>query len=218
MRQLITITAAILALTLSTASVSHAGSLNPPPGAVGPTMVTLDQIFNAIGDSGPTQAHNRIAILKVPGINGESEPIGGPEPLMGGFVPVLGLEGGKISVATVGGGGVGGPAMIEPFRILTPLEASTPLLMEAVANGMSIQFIEIEIREQIGDGTLRVRALVRLEDVRFIASEVDFTGGVIDYSVLINKNVKVTYHIFDENGPTGLPIEFCFNFVLNQGC
>lgn len=189
---MVCVTAVVVASKFATG-----GDVNPPGGAVGPTMRTLDEIYDAVQSSGGGA-----------GMFTETGPVTGAEAREECFIRIMGIDGddtvaGQTKVMRVlsvdGGvgfegmsGGAGAQGFIEPFVFEKRVDKATPSLMHACTNGTVLSMVTINWAR---NGA--VYATIKLEPAMIRSARVGEThngsGGFAHLERIEVHTTRVTY-------------------------
>jgi type VI secretion system secreted protein Hcp len=136
------VAAAMVLITLN----AGGGSLEPdaPPG---PTMHTLDEIYNAVSSGGTTTPAAYNGFLKIDVINGESTDENHKD-----WIEILSYSHGvEIPVSGTGGGGITGPSVHEDIVVVKELDKSSPKLYLHCCQGQRLNQVIMELCKSAGD-------------------------------------------------------------------
>jgi len=188
---MVCVTAVVVASKLATG-----GDVNPPPGAVAPTMRTLEEIYDAVQagagagsftETGPvTGAEAREeCFIRIMGIDGD-DTVAGQTKVM----RVLSVQGGVGITST--GGGTGSEGFIEPFVFEKRVDKATPSLMHACTNGTVLPMVTLH---WVRNGA--VYSTIKLEPAMINSARVGEThngsGGFAHIERIEISTLKVTY-------------------------
>lgn len=189
---MVCVTAVILASKFATG-----GEVSPPPGAVAPTMRTLEEIYDAVQAGGGTGSFTETGpvtgaeareecFIRIMGIDGD-DTVAGQTKVM----RVLSVQGGVGIESAVGGAGTP-QGFIEPFVFEKRVDKATPALMHSCTNGTVLSMVTIS---WVRNGA--VYATIKLEPARIesaLVSEAhNGSGGFAHLERLEVSTTKVTY-------------------------
>jgi len=212
---LTSVAAATTVLAIGGAFYANAGNLNPPAGPVSSTMVTLDDIHDALqGEAEPVG--NNTYYMQVAGIAGETSMIPGVPP---GSIAVHEYE--LSSFAEIVGGGAGVAQMqLSPIAVTIPQDTTTPLFYARIASGAQISDVVIQQYRDIGGPAPVLLQEWALKDVNVVAFNPSARGTTAGSVALEFWPVSlcIKSRMVNINGSLGPFESFCWNFQTSSTC
>ncbi len=210
------VAAAAVVLAAGGSFLARAGDLNPPPGPVSPTMVTLDDILAAVQGTGTTGGLDITYVMQMPGIDGE---IDGVPPFPNDSIPVNAYSfAGSINF---GGGGGAGALSFGGLGVTLPTDSSTPQIFLRLAQGFTFSEVTLQgyvLNQQSG-------ALRLFQEITLIGANIETMNAASDAGSLglqdlnfVTQRLCLRQAPVSPTGDVGSFQESCWNFATNSSC